>query len=327
MRIVVTDCDHASTDIEHQVVADAGGELVLNQTTAEADVVAGAEGADALLVQYATITRGVLEALPQVRVVSRYGVGVDTVDVAAATELGVAVCNVPDYGTEAVSDHAIALVVATVRGLGALDRGVRAGRHDLASSSALPIRQFSSQVVGVLGSGRIGAATARKAAALGFRVLVHDARLEAGSTHPEGWPVVAFEQLLAESDVVSVHTPLDAASHHLLDAAAFATMKRGAILVNTSRGGVVDTAAMVAALESGQLHGAGLDVLEEEPIGTDHPLTRLDNVILTPHTAFYSEESYTELKRRTAQNAVDVLRGRPRDVLNPEALEAGRSRG
>ena len=251
MRIVVTDCDHASTDIEHQVVADAGGELVLNQTTAEADVVAGAEGADALLVQYATITRGVLEALPQVRVVSRYGVGVDTVDVAAATELGVAVCNVPDYGTEAVSDHAIALVVATVRGLGALDRGVRAGRHDLASSSALPIRQFSSQVVGVLGSGRIGAATARKAAALGFRVLVHDARLEAGSTHPEGWPVVAFEQLLAESDVVSVHTPLDAASHHLLDAAAFATMKRGAILVNTSRGGVVDTAAMVAALESG----------------------------------------------------------------------------
>lgn len=327
MRIVVTDCDHASTDIEQQVVADAGGELVLNQTTAADDVVAGAQGADALLVQYASITGEVLAALPQVRVVSRYGVGVDTVDVAAATELGVAVCNVPDYGTETVSDHAIALAVATVRGLGALDRGVRAGEHDLSSSSALPIRQFSSQVVGVLGCGRIGAATARKAAALGFRVLVHDARLDEGSTHPQGWPVVPLERLLAESDVVSVHTPLDAASHHLLGAAAFATMKRGAILVNTARGGVVDTAALVQALRSGQLHGAGLDVLEEEPVAADHPLLAFDNVILTPHTAFYSEESYTELKRRTAQNAVDVLRGDPRDVLNPEVLEPGRSRG
>ncbi|SDE56889.1 C-terminal binding protein [Auraticoccus monumenti] len=324
MRIVVTDCDHASVDLERQVVADAGGELVLNQTTAAEDVVAGAEGADALLVQYASITREVLEALPEVRVVSRYGVGVDTVDVAAATELGVAVCNVPDYGTEAVSDHAIALVVATIRGLGALDRGVRAGRYDLGSSSVLPIRQFSSQVLGVLGCGRIGAATARKAAALGFRVLVHDARLTEGSSTAEGWPVVALEQLLAESDVVSVHTPLVADTHHLLDAGAFAAMKRGAVLVNTSRGGVVDTDALVEALSSGQLHGAGLDVLEEEPVATDHPLTGLDNVILTPHTAFYSEESYGELKRRTAQNAVDVLRGEPRDVLNTEVLEAGR---
>lgn len=326
MRIVVTDCDHASVDVEQQVVADAGGELVLNQTTTPEDVVAAAQGADALLVQYAPITREVLEGLPQVRVVSRYGVGVDTVDVAAATELGVAVCNVPDYGTEAVSDHAIALVLATLRGLVTLDRGVRAGAHDLASSPVLPIRQFSSQVLGVLGCGRIGAATARKAAALGFRVLVHDARLTEGSTTPEGWPVVALAELLAGSDVVSVHTPLVPATHHLLDADAFATMKEGAVLVNTARGGVVDTHALVQALVSGHLHGAGLDVLEEEPVAADHPLLGLDNVVLTPHAAFYSEESYSELKRRTAQNAVDVLRGEPRDVLNPEVLEAGRFR-
>ncbi|WP_163543100.1 C-terminal binding protein [Occultella kanbiaonis] len=324
MRIVVTDCDHATLDIERDVVAAAGGEFTLNQTNAPADVIAGAQGADGLIVQYAKITREVLEALPDVKVISRYGVGVDTVDIEAATELGVAVCNVPDYGTEAVSDHAIALILGTIRGLVNLDRGIRRGEHDL--GPALPIRQFSNQTVGVLGCGRIGSATARKAAALGFTVLVHDVLFTPGEVRPEGWQAVSREQLLASSDVITVHTPLDAASLHLLDGAAFAAMKPGAILVNTARGGVVDSDALVAALESGRLHAAGIDVLEEEPIEADHPLARFDNVILTPHAAFYTEESYSELKRRTAENAVDVAAGkRPRNILNPEVLQAGRA--
>ncbi|CAM3294566.1 C-terminal binding protein [Occultella aeris] len=324
MRIVVTDCDHATLDIERDVVAAAGGDFTLNQTNAPADVIAGAQGADGLIVQYAKITREVLEALPDVKVVSRYGVGVDTVDIEAATELGVAVCNVPDYGTEAVSDHAIALILGAIRGLVNLDRGIRRGEHDL--GPALPIRQFSNQTVGVLGCGRIGSATARKAAALGFTVLVHDVLFTPGEVRPEGWLAVSREQLLAESDVITVHTPLDAASLHLLDDAAFAAMKPGAILVNTARGGVVDSDALVAALESGRLHAAGIDVLEEEPIAADHPLARFDNVILTPHAAFYTEESYSELKRRTAENAVDVVAGkRPRNILNPEVLQAGRA--
>ena len=324
MRIVVTDCDHASVDIEREIVEGAGIEFVLNQTHGPAEVVDGARDADGLIVQYAKITREVLVGLPQVKVISRYGVGVDTVDVDAATELGVAVCNVPDYGTEAVSDHAIALILGTIRGLVHLDRGIRRGHHAL--EPALPMRQFSNQTVGVLGCGRIGSATARKAAALGFRVLVHDVLFTPGQVRPEGWAAVSREELLAESDVISVHTPLDAASLHLLDEAAFAMMRPGAILVNTARGGVVSSDALVAALESGRLHAAGIDVLEEEPIAADHPLAQMDNVILSPHAAFYTEESYSELKRRTARNAVDVVLGRePQNILNPEVLRTGRA--
>lgn len=324
MRIVVTDCDHPLVDVEREVVTAAGGTLVLNQTLLADEVIAGAQGADGLIVQYAKITREVMAALPEVKVISRYGVGVDTVDIDAATELGVAVCNVPDYGTEAVSDHAIALILGVIRGLGILDRNNRRGVHDL--GPALPIRQFSTQTVGVLGCGRIGSATARKAAALGFRVLVHDIRFADGEVPSQGWTVVSRDQLLADSDIITVHTPLDAATHHLIDFDAFAAMRRGAILVNTARGGVVDSDALVNALETGQLHGAGIDVLEEEPLAADHPLARFDNVILTPHAAFYTEESYIELKRRTAENAVDVVLGqRPRNILNPQVLASGRA--
>ncbi|HLS15087.1 MAG TPA: C-terminal binding protein [Beutenbergiaceae bacterium] len=319
MKLVITDCDHPSLEVE-KATAEAGGvELVISQATEPADVIEAAQGADGLVVQYAQISAEVLDHLPGVRAIGRYGVGVDTVDVAAATQRGVAVCNVPDYGTEAVSDHAIALALTVNRGIGILDRNLRRGVADLTPSQ--PVYTVAGRTFGVLGLGAIGRATARKAAGVGFDVIAHDIRLQPGQRSEEGYEIVSYDDLLARSQVLSVHVPLDGTTQHMVGAEALSRMPAEAILINTARGGIVDTDALVAALRSGHLLGAGLDVFENEPIPADHPLTQFDRVVLTPHSAFYTEESYVELKRRTVQNVIDVLAGtRPRNILNPEVL-------
>ncbi len=321
MRIVITDCDHATIAHEQAVAEAVGADLVRAQATTEAEVIEAAAGADGLVVQYAPITAAVLDALPGVRAVGRYGVGVDTVDVTAATARGVAVCNVPDYGTEAVSDHAITLALTVLRAIPALDAGVRAGRPDI--EGQVPIPQFAGTTFGVVGYGAIGRATARKAAGLGMDVAVHDVAHRAGTTSEDGFPVLSLPELLARSQVLSLHVPLTDETHHLLDAAALAQLPDRAVVVNTSRGGVVDTDALVDALQSGHVLGAGLDVFETEPLPVGHPLTRFDRVVLTPHAGFYTDQSYAELKTRTITNVIDVVAGRrPRNVLNPEVLAA-----
>ncbi|WP_114856044.1 C-terminal binding protein [Brachybacterium sp. YJGR34] len=322
MKIVITDLDQERTT-EEQAVADAtGAQLVREQALTEEEVIAAAQGADALVVQYAPITRAVLEALPTVRAVGRYGVGVDTVDVKAATALGVAVCNVPDYGTEDVSDHAVALAASLSRGIVELDRSLRAGTYSLAPVK--PLHRMSTRTFGVIGLGRIGSATARKARALGFTVHGSDPMIAPGTTTADGIAVRTLEEVLAGSDVLSVHVPLTEQTHHLLNAGTIAQMRPGSLLINTSRGGVVDTAAVVDALETGHLRGAGLDVFETEPLPADSPLRQCPTAVLTPHASWYSEESETELKRRVVENLVEVLAGRtPRNILNPEVLPGG----
>ncbi|MFC4946744.1 C-terminal binding protein [Pseudonocardia sp. GCM10023141] len=315
MRITVVDCDHDSFVPERGLAAELGVELSVRPSADADELVRNAHGADAILMQYAPITADVLDRLPGVRAVGRYGVGYDTVDVDAATARGVAVCNVTDYGTEAVAEHAVALALALVRGLPQLDRGLRRGSHALVR----PVHELASLTFGVVGLGAIGRAAARKAAALGFRVLGHDVAPAAGA----GIERVPLAELADRSDVVSLHVPLTPATRGLVGAGLLGDMRPGAVLVNTSRGGVVDTAALVAALEAGRLGGAGLDVLDDEPVSADHPLTRFDRVVLTPHTAWYSEESFVRLKRRALQNVVDVLRGAtPHDLLNPGAVTA-----
>ena len=321
-RVVITDCDHADIEPETKVATDRGLELVLAQARTPDEVVAAAADADAIVVQYAPITDDVLARLPRLRAIGRSGVGVDTVDVTAATARGIAVCNVPDYGTDDVSDHAIALAVSLARGIVRLDRGVRAGIFGL--EQVKPLHRISTRTFGVLGLGRIGRATARKAHSLGYTVLGSDPLHPPGGT-VDGIAVVSPDDLLGGSDVVSLHVPLGADTHHLIDGAALARMRPGAVLVNTCRGGVVDTAALVDALRTGRLAGAGLDVFESEPLPADSPLLRLSTVVLTPHAAWYSAESYRELKRRVLENVADVCAGRrPRDMVNPEVLEAGR---
>ena len=303
--ILITDCDHPSTEIERALVEAAGFRLEVADCRTAADVIAAgsASAAIGLIVQYASITGDVLRALPACRVVGRYGVGLDTIDTATAAVLGIRVVNVPDYSTDEVADHALGLILALTRGIVPLDRGVQAGTWDFRLAGR--VRRSSSQQVGVVGLGRIGTALARRTAALGYTVVGSDPLGGRGS----GVRVVELDELLATSDVVSIHAPLDPTTRHLIDARTLALMRPTAILVNTSRGGLVDHDALAEALRTGRLAGAGLDVLEHEPISPDDPLIGLPNVVLTPHAAFYSEESLIEMKRKVSERVLGALSG------------------
>ncbi len=321
MRIVITECDHDTFDIERAVTDEAGATLVISQSRATDELVANAMGADGILVQYGAITAEVMDALPDLKAIGRYGVGVDSVDVAAATARGIAVCNVPDYGTEAVSDHAIGMALAAARGIPRLDRGVRAGSFDLVA--VRPLYQTRERVFGVIGLGLIGTATARKAAGLGYEVIGYDIAADPEAATFRGVRSVSLNELLERSQVVSLHTPLTEQTRGMIGAEQFAMMRSDAILVNTSRGGVADTDALVDALRTGRILGAAIDVHDREPLSPKHPLTTFDSVVLTPHLAWYTEESYEELKYRTVDNVVEVCAGRvPRNILNPEVLGA-----
>jgi len=321
VKVVVTECDHDSFAAEHEVTDAAGAELVLTQSRNPTELVSNSAGADAILVQYAQITAEVMDALPQLRAIGRYGVGVDSVDIDAATARGIAVCNVPDYGTEAVSDHAIGLALAAARGIPRLDRGLRAGSFDLAA--VRPLFQTRARVFGVIGMGRIGTATARKAAGLGYEVIGYDIAADPGASTYHGFTSVGLDELLERAQVVSLHTPLTDATRGMIGTDQLARMRADAILVNTSRGGVVDVVALVEALRTGGILGAAIDVHESEPLPAGHPLTSFDSVVLTPHLAWYTEESYDELKRRTVANVLEVCAGRvPRNIVNPEVLES-----
>jgi len=321
VKIVITECDHDAFVPERSVTDPAGVELVLAQSRTAAELVVNAAGAVAIVVQYAQITAEVMDALPMLRAIGRYGVGVDSVDVAAATARGIAVCNVPDYGTESVSDHAIALTLAVARGIPRLDRGLREGTFDLVA--VRPLFQTHGRVFGVIGMGLIGTATARKAAGLGYEVIGFDTAAEPGATMFHGFPSVGLDELLERSQVVSLHTPLNEDTRGMIGVRELARMRSDALVVNTSRGGVIHTDALVEALASGQIRGAAIDVHETEPVPPDHPLTKFDSVVLTPHLAWYTEESYVELKRRTVANVVDVCANRaPRNIVNPQVLGA-----
>ena len=320
MKIVIVDSDNESFEQEEEVTSRLGIELTRAQATDEDQVIEAAPGADGVLVQYAPLTAAVMDALPGLKAIGRYGVGVDTVDVEAATARGIAVCNVPDYGVQDVSDHAIALTLSVVRGTAQLDRLVRAGEYGLVPVK--PLHRVSTLRFGVVGLGRIGAATAVKARALGFTVVGSDPQLEVGTRTADGIEVVDFDTVLATSDVISLHVPLIPSTHHLIGEQTLGRMKPGAVLVNTCRGGVVDTAALARALQDGRLKGAGLDVFEQEPLPADSPLLDCPSAVLTPHASWYSEESYAELKTRVAEAVAAVIRGEsPRDILNPEVLD------
>jgi D-3-phosphoglycerate dehydrogenase len=255
----------------------------------------------------------VLDALPRCRLVVRYGVGVDNVDVEAAAERGVWVANVPDYGRDEVADHTLALALAVLRGVVALDRSVREGTWDLAA--ARPLRRLSALTWGVVGCGAIGTAVAGRAAGLGMRVLGYDVDQVRSEPPIERVPL---EELLEAADLVSLHAALTPDSHHLVGAAALARMRPTAFLVNTARGGLVDSGALLAALDAGELAGAALDVLEGEPPDElGWRLARHPRVVATPHAAWYSEEAFSTLKTEVAREALRVLEGgQPRSPVN-----------
>lgn len=290
----------------------------------EERVLALAEGADAILCDGASITRRVLAALPTVKVVSEYGIGYDNIDAAAATELGVWVTNVPGFCREEVSDHAIACVFALSRRLVGLDRLVRGGGWG--AGSAGTIRRLNTQTVGLIGFGGIARRTADKASTLGMRVLAHSPNTTPERARQHGAEAATLEQLLRESDYVILHAPANAQTTHLVNRDTLALMKPSAYLVNVGRGALVDEAALADALRSGQIAGAALDVFSPEPPAPDNPLLTMENVLLSPHAAFYSEDSLEELQTSAARNAIAVLTGRrPATPVNPEVAEHARS--
>lgn len=309
MRVTITDLDHQSLAVEQEVADKAGVELLFLDGGPDAGLDPRAKGTEGLIVQYARVDAKVMDyLLPELKVIGRYGVGVDTIDLAAAAERGITVVNVPDYGVQSVADHAITLAMMVARNIPVLERQARASTMDL--GPAMPVHQACDQIFGVLGYGAIGRACAQKARGIGFTTMVTDPMLPEGVDEVDGFRVVAQSELLACADIVSIHIPLLPATKHLFNDERFAEMKDGAIVINTSRGAVIDTDALVRALESGKLRGAGLDVLETEPLPTGSRLTELDRVVLTPHAAYYSEESYYQLKRRVVQNTIDVMQGR-----------------
>jgi D-3-phosphoglycerate dehydrogenase / 2-oxoglutarate reductase len=314
--------DHVFPDLEQErtLLAEAGHELRFDANAASVDEVRDAvAGADAVLNCYAPMPAEVIRGLDRCVVIARYGIGLDTVDLDQATAKGILVTNVPDYCIDEVSDHALALILSLARGVTLLDRKVRSGSWT--PTDARPLHRLRGRTLGLVGFGRIARALAAKMAAIGYRVVTTDPFVPEGAIREAGAEPMTLEDLLGAAHVVSVHAPLTAESRHLIGAPELALMKPGAILVNTSRGPLVDLDALREALAEGRLGGAGLDVLEIEPPAADDPLLHRDDVIVTPHAAFYSEESLRELQRKAVEQVIEALAGRtPPYAVNADAL-------
>ena len=304
--VVALDDGYAAYDQEESLLAEAGARFALRPCRRdEAAARDAVRDADVVLVRESPVNRAVIDAMERCRAVIRYGIGVDNIDQAAARERGIHVANVPDYGTEEVSSHAVALALGVARHLGLHDAEVRAGRW---STGVLqPMVRWRGRTLGLVGFGRIARMTLDKLRGFGFScVMVYDPMADL----PADVERADMDTLCAQADVISLHAPLNDQTRHLINAKRLLLMKRTAIVVNTARGGLVDTDALYEALKARRILGAGLDVFEQEPPGA-HPLLQLDNVIVTNHMGWYSEESMRELQRKTAEEAVRVLRGEP----------------
>ena len=298
------------TSIESAILNDIA-KIIMARARDESELAEYLPDADAILLFHdiSIVGEASFARAPRCRCVVRAGVGFNNVDVEAATRHGVVVCNVPDYGTEEVADHAIMFLLAIVRRLVTSHEAIRTGTWDYRTAAGAP--RLRGKTFGVIGCGRIGTATAMRAKALGLDVVFYDPYLRQGMDKALGIRrVYQLEDLLEQSDYVSLHCYLDATNRHMISTQAIARMRPGAVLINTARGPLVDESALLEALDSGQISAAGLDVVETEPLENER-LRRHPNVLLTPHTAFYSVEGYRELRTKTAEEVRRILLGEP----------------
>ena len=290
-----------------QLRSFAGGTLVFNphnRPLSEDELIPLLDGCDGCIAGLDPFTRTVVYSARTLKVISRYGAGVDNVDLAAANERGITVCNTPGVNAEAVADLAFGLMLCLARKLTLLDRNTREGKWDRSIGTEL-----YQKTIGILGLGAVGKAAARRAAGFSMRVLACDPELDTAYARGQGITPVSLDKLIAESDIVSLHLPLKADTRHIISADVMRTMKKGALLINTARGGLIDEAAACALLRSGHLGGMGLDVYEVEP-PHDPALFSLDNVVLTPHTAARTAEATASMAAVSVQNLIDVLSGK-----------------
>ncbi len=321
-KVVVTDTKMSTLEAEREVLGQIGAEVLdATHCKTEEEFIEFAQDADGLINERRRITRHVIQSLPKCKVISRYAVGMDSIDIPAATELGICVANVPDFCTGEVADHTMALLLACNRWLLRLHRAAEQGTWD-DRATKLPLSRMRGQTLGLIGLGRIARAVSRRAKAFGLNVIAFDPYVspEVGAAHEVN--IVDFDTALAQADYLSIHVPITNETQHMISEAQLRRMKPSAFLINASRGKVVDEQALIKALEAGWIAGAGLDVVEKEPLRPDNPLFQFPNVILTPHTAFHSVESLQEVLRKAAEEVARVLQGQwPRSLVNPDVKD------
>jgi D-3-phosphoglycerate dehydrogenase / 2-oxoglutarate reductase len=318
--VLVTDYTWESTEREAAVLAEVDAELVLAERGDEQELLGLVTDADAILTCFARVSPAVVRAGTKLKVIGRYGIGVDNIAVEEATRLGIPVTNVPAYCVDEVAEHVMGLIFCLARGICRYDAAVHRG--DWSPADGGNVRRIAGSTLGIIGYGKIGQAVAQRARGLGMRVVVYagpSVRSQASNDEVEH---VSLSELAGSADFVTLHVPATDQTEGLVNAEFLAQMRPSAYLINTARGAVVDQDALVDALTRGQIAGAGLDVFVPERLAPDHPLLALQNVIPTPHVAFYSEQSVADLATLAARNVAEILAGRRvASTVNPEVYE------
>jgi D-3-phosphoglycerate dehydrogenase len=321
-RVLMTDRAWPDTQIEREILGRVDAELIEATATDEASLCAMAKenDVDAIATNWAKVTGNVIRSSSRCRIVARLGLGLDNIDLATATSLGIPVTNCPDYCVAEVSDHALGLLLAFARRIGFFHLRTKRGEYDLSATS--PMRRLSQQTAGLIGLGNIGRELVPKLRALGMNIVAHT---QSGSDHGTGCRMVSLDELLSQSDYISLHAPLTPSTRHMINADRLKKMKPTACLINTSRGGLIDSAALWAALQQNQIAGAGLDVFEPEPPDLNQPLYKDERIIVTPHAAFVSEESLIQMRQQAMNQIVQGLRGeRPNNLVNPDCTHTAK---
>jgi len=315
-KVVMTDDRHKTYEEEKKVLLSIDTDIIIANCTTAQDVINNCKDADGIMVNLAPMPAEVINQLERCKVISRYGVGYDNVDVAACTQKGIYLANVPDYCAEEVSDQALALLMACARKVARRDAQVRAGQWNIGKAD--PIYRLAGKTFTFLGFGMIGRTLYRKIKGFNFsRILIYDPFIDAETIKSLGAEKVEWDEALKNADYISVHIPMNDKTRGIINASAFSLMKPTAIIVNTSRGPVIDEKALIDALTKGQINSAGLDVHCKEPLDKDSPFMRIENCVLTDHVGWYSEEAISELKRKVAENVKDVLlSGKPKYPVN-----------
>lgn len=327
-KVVVTDYEFASLEIERKILKEVDAELIATQCKSEDDLIKVARDADGLLnLYFGPISEKVLGSLKKCKVVSRYGIGVDTIDIEAATRYGIIVTNVPSYCVDEVSDHAMSLILACARKIVALNEAVKDGIWDFKLSK--PVFRIRGKTLGLIGFGKIGRMMAKKARSFGFNILFYDPYMPSHIANEYFAKSARIDTLLKESDFVSLHLPLNEKTRYFFDEEKFKLMKKTAFLINVARGGIMDTNSLYKALKEEWIAGAALDVIDRiPPLEKNNPLLELENLIITPHAAWYSEESIAQLQETAAKEVARVLKNEwPLSVVNPEVRKIARKKG
>lgn len=294
--------------LEEKMFLEAGVELSVLQSREKEKIMKAAQQSDALLIMYATIDREIMEAAPNLKLISRYGIGINMVDVEAARELGIQVANVNDYCVDEVSDHALASIMSAARKLFVYHQDTSSGGWDF-KKAAIPLRA-SKAVVGLLGYGKIPRRLGQKLKAIGYQVKAYDPYVSEEAMNQEGIIKATVDEIMIDSDFISVHVPLINETHHLIGERELSLMKKSAYLVNTARGPIIDENALVKALQNDEIAGAFLDVTEEEPLPEQHALRELNQVVLTPHAAWYSVDAFREIREKAIMNVIEKAQGK-----------------